>query len=183
MNKKLIKMLIILGVVLIISACGGGASPILTTFSLPPASLVATVLSNTQAPLSTTALVGIACTDCHSGMIEVGDLDRTPWVSLPTCSSCHSEALTKYVSTHLDKPIQKLTANAGTLYRNSKAHGSVGIYCTVCHGSPHAIFPTTTASNHEQPIRLQGHAGPIVECEVCHMEKPIEAFWHFGGED
>lgn len=176
-------MLIILGVVLIISACGGGASPILTTFSLPPASLVATILSNAQAPLSTMALVGIACTDCHSGMIEVGDPDRTPWVSLPTWSSFHSEALTKYVSTHMDKPIQKLTANAGTLYRNSKAHGSVGIYCAVCHGSPHAIYPTTTARDHEQPIRLQGHVGPIVECEVCHMEKPIEAFWHFGGED
>ena len=129
------------------------------------------------------ASIGITCTDCHGGMTEVGDPSRTPWVDLPTCSSCHTEALTKSTTTHIDNPNQKLTASADALYRNSKAHGGGGIYCAACHGSPHAIYPTITARDNEQSIRLQGHAGPIVECEVCHTEKPEEAFWHFGGDD
>jgi len=137
----------------------------------------------TQCLRDVMASQGITCTDCHGGMSEVGDPARTPWVNLPTCSSCHTQALTKSTSTHIENPNQVLTQAAEALYQNSKAHGGGGIYCPACHGSPHAIYPTITARDNEQSIRLQGHAGPIVECEVCHTERPEEAFWHIGGGD
>lgn len=152
-------MLIILGLVLMISACAGGASPVPITSILSPTSFVETVSSNTQASLPTIASVGIICTDCHAGMAEMGDPSRIPWVNLPTCSSCHAEALTRSATTHIDYSIQKLTVSADALY------------------------PTITPRDNAPSIRSQGHAGPIVECEVCHMEKPEEAFWHFGGDE
>jgi hypothetical protein len=126
---------------------------------------------------------GIVCQDCHGDMTAVGSVDRTPWVNLPRCESCHTQQLVKATSTHIDNPNQSLTASADQLYRNRKAHGGGGIYCAACHGSPHAIYPTITERDNQQSIRLQGHAGPINECSVCHIEHPDESFWHVGGGD
>jgi hypothetical protein len=126
---------------------------------------------------------GITCTNCHGSMNDLGDPNRTPWVNLPTCESCHTQSLTKAQGMTIDNPNQNLTANSAELYRNRKAHGGGGIYCAACHGSPHAIYPTVTERDNQQSIRLQGKAGPIVECSVCHMDRPDEAFWHFGGGD
>jgi len=137
----------------------------------------------TQCLRDAMAAAGVTCTDCHGGMSDVGDPSRTPWVNLPTCTSCHTTALTPSTSRHIDNPKQFLTPSSDALYRNSKAHGGGGIYCAACHGSPHAIYPTITDRDNEQSIRLQGHAGPIKECVVCHMETPDEAFWHFSGGD
>jgi hypothetical protein len=116
-------------------------------------------------------------------MQEMGDPTRTPWVNLPTCQSCHGQNLGKATTTHIDSPNQKLAASSDALYRNSKAHGGGGIYCAACHGSPHAIYPTLTERDNQQSIRLQGHAGPISECQVCHLQQPDEPFWHLGGGD
>jgi hypothetical protein len=129
------------------------------------------------------ASAGISCTDCHGEMSDVGSSDRTPWVNLPKCESCHTLALTKATAIHIDNPNQNLTASSDQLYRNRKAHGGGGIYCAACHGSPHAIYPTITERDNQQSIRLQGHAGPITECSVCHIGQPDEAFWHVGGGD
>jgi hypothetical protein len=137
----------------------------------------------TQCLRDAMATAGIVCTDCHGGMSDLGDPSRTPWVNMPTCTSCHTQALTKSNTRHIDNPNQSLTLSSDALYRNSKAHGGGGIYCAACHGSPHAIYPTITARDNEQSIRLQGHAGPITECVVCHMGTPDESFWHFGGGD
>ncbi|HZU87452.1 MAG TPA: hypothetical protein VFF78_08205 [Anaerolineaceae bacterium] len=126
---------------------------------------------------------GITCQDCHGGMADVGDPNRTPWVNLPQCTSCHTSQLSKTNTKHIDNPNQNLTSSASALYQNSKAHGGGGIYCAACHGSPHAIYPTVTERDNQQSIRLQGHAGPIAECSVCHTENPDESFWHFGGDD
>ena len=37
----------------------------------------------------------------------------------------------------------------------------------------------TTERDNQQAMRLQGHAGPINQCTVCHLEKPEGEFWHF----
>jgi len=60
---------------------------------------------------------------------------------------------------------------AGTsLYRYSTGHG--GMYCSACHGSPHAEYPTLEANDNVYSSSLQGYAGKIVECTVCHQSMP-----------
>lgn len=137
----------------------------------------------TQCLRDAMAQAGITCVDCHGTMQDLGDAGRTPWVNLPTCESCHGQNLGKATGGKIDSPNQKLTASADALYRNRKAHGGGGIYCAACHGSPHAVYPTSTERDNQQSIRLQGHAGPINECTVCHTEQPDEAFWHSGRGD
>jgi hypothetical protein len=106
---------------------------------------------------------GVACIDCHGGMADVGNPTRTPWVTEPRCAECHSRP-----GFDFEPP--------GVLYRNAVGHG--GVACFACHGSPHAITPTVTERDNLQAIRLQGHAGPISECIVCHTQQPGEPFFH-----
>lgn len=122
---------------------------------------------------------GLTCTNCHGGMKEVGDPARTPWVNMPSCMTCHTEALDDPVSARIKKPNEHLTASAAELYRHSKAHGGGGIYCAACHGSPHAVTPAALERDNQQAIRLQGHEGPIDKCTLCHLEQPDGEFWHF----
>ena len=125
---------------------------------------------------------GLTCTNCHGDMKEVGSPSRTPWVNMPSCMTCHTEALEDPVSARIKKPNEHLTADAAGLYRHSKAHGGGGIYCAACHGSPHAVTPAAKDRDNEQAIRLQGHEGPIDKCTLCHQEKPEGEFWHFRSE-
>jgi hypothetical protein len=106
---------------------------------------------------------GQKCDDCHGGMLAMGgefELAtggiREPWADEPKCSSCHSG--------HGDD-----TVAAFTLYRNS-LDNHAGIACEACHGSPHAIWPNRdpNANDNVTAIQLQGHAGTIRECTVCH---------------
>ncbi len=106
---------------------------------------------------------GMTCTDCHGGMAEVANPARNPWVDLPRCGSCHSRPGFEY-------------EQAGTLFRNSKGHG--GVMCVSCHGSPHATGPAATATDNAQATRVQGHAGPVDTCLVCHTSQPSESFFH-----
>jgi hypothetical protein len=134
----------------------------------------------TQCLRDAMAKQGITCTNCHGSMADVGSPERIAWVNLPTCESCHGQNLGKSTTTQIEAPN---TADAAALYRNRTAHGGGGIYCAACHGSPHAIYPTLTARDNEQSIRLQGTAGYISQCSVCHGETPDEPFWHTGGGD
>jgi len=183
MPKNLTKMLIILGVVFIISAYTGRASPVTAIATLPPTSLSETVPVNTQATFSMIASVDITCTDCHGGVSEMSDPGYAPWVNRPTYSNCFTQALTMSTSSHIDHPTQKVTASADVVSLDNNTHGDGGIFCVACHSSVHASYPTIIAQVNEQPIRLQSQLGPFVECEICHMEKLKEAFWHLGGED
>lgn len=106
---------------------------------------------------------GVTCVDCHGGMTEVGDPNRSPWVDEPKCSDCHDRKGFEF-------------EQAGTLYRNSKGHG--GVHCAACHGSPHAITPTVEPRDNIQAIQWQGHPGTIDTCTVCHDEQPDEKFPH-----
>ncbi len=102
---------------------------------------------------------GYNCYDCHGTLAAVANPARRPWLDEPRCTPCHAP---------------EYGENSGTLYRLSKGHQ--GIFCEACHGSPHAITPTVEANDNVQAIRLQGHAGTINTCTVCHLTKPT-----FGG--
>lgn len=56
------------------------------------------------------------------------------------------------------------------LFRKSlDTHGRVP--CAACHGSAHAIWPIKddpSANENVTSLQLQGHTGPILECNVCH---------------
>ncbi len=106
---------------------------------------------------------GITCSQCHGDMNAVADPGRNPWFDEPSCGSCHSRPGFEF-----EQP--------GTLYRNSIGHKEV--MCAACHGSPHAITPTVTPVDNSQAIHLQGYAGVINDCTVCHDPGPPGAFFH-----
>ena len=102
----------------------------------------------------------MVCQDCHGTMSNIASTiegGRRPWLDEPKCgsTSCHG-------NTYSEEP--------GKLYRESKGHG--GLLCSSCHGSPHAIYPTTQPNDNLQSIRVQGHAGVIDDCMVCHSTPP-----------
>jgi hypothetical protein len=96
------------------------------------------------------------CTSCHGDMAYVASTiasGRVPWASEPQCVTCH---------TGVDG-----VSTGSALYRNSKGHGDM--YCTSCHGSPHAMYPSREASDNYQPNQYQGSTiKSIGSCGVCH---------------
>ncbi|MDR3689723.1 MAG: hypothetical protein P4L46_10125 [Fimbriimonas sp.] len=109
---------------------------------------------------------GLTCLNCHVSMAAVGDPSRTPWKDEPKCGTCHAVAGHEYEQT-------------GVLYRDSVGHN--GVKCIACHGSPHAIGPSMNARDNVQAIALQGKAGTISKCTVCHTSTPGDAFNHTSG--
>lgn len=100
------------------------------------------------------------CQDCHGSVSEVGhsiDSGRQPWLQEPSCgaTSCHGP-------NYAEEP--------GKLFRNSRGHG--GLFCSACHGSPHAIFPTGEPNDNVQNVSLQGFSGTLSDCSVCHGYTP-----------
>jgi hypothetical protein len=58
-----------------------------------------------------------------------------------------------------------------SLYKVSSGHGNVR--CEACHGSTHAEYGTSEANDNFQSTGLQGYAGKITECGVCHIDIPL----------
>jgi hypothetical protein len=122
-----------------------------------------------------------ACFDCHGNLTKVGVATRQGWLDLPSCQMCHANGIrysttfatngTWRVSTdstfatNADKP-----AAGKSLFRFSTGHG--GLYCSACHGSQHAEYPSLQANDNVYSTGLQGHTGKIVECTVCHVSAP-----------
>ena len=96
------------------------------------------------------------CVTCHGDMANVASTignGRVPWVSEPKCVTCHTA-------------VDGVETN-NTLYRNATGHGNV--YCTACHGSPHAMYPSREAKDNYQPGQYQGSKiKTIGSCGVCH---------------
>lgn len=111
---------------------------------------------NTQCFRDVMHTSGMTCQDCHGTIAQVASSisgGRQPWLQEPQCgnSSCHGS---------------NYAEETGKLFRQSKGHG--GLYCSACHGSPHAIQPTEQANDNVQNIAYQGTAGVLKKCEVCH---------------
>ena len=96
------------------------------------------------------------CTTCHGTLQDLASSiasgGRVPWVNEPQCATCHPGVA---------------EVNTGTtLYRNSSGHN--GLSCPACHGSPHAMVPTSQASDNAQAVQYQTTIAPIGDCKVCH---------------
>ncbi len=116
---------------------------------------------------------GMDCISCHGSMAQVADPNRNPWLQEPSCAGCHQSRRPTF---EFEQP--------GTLFRNSVGH--MGVQCLSCHGSPHAITPTSTKADNLQAIRIQGHTGPIGSaqgCTACHTSQPQELFPHRRSDD
>lgn len=96
------------------------------------------------------------CITCHGDMSNVASTinsGRTPWVTEPKCITCHSG-------------IDGVETN-DLLYRNSTGHGN--LYCSACHGSPHAMYPSREAKDNYQPKQYMGNKIKTMgSCGVCH---------------
>ena len=123
----------------------------------------------------------INCQSCHGNMTNVGDPLRVGWLDQPTCQACHYDG--KRTLTALDANLDVVVPKDRTfatndaapsapfnLYRFSKGHG--GLQCEACHGATHAEYPSAHANDNLQSITLQGYAGTVRECVVCHANTP-----------
>ena len=115
---------------------------------------------NTQCLRDVMHAAGMVCQDCHGSVANVGQSianGREPWLEEPSCGStaCHG-------ADYAEEP--------GLLFRQSKGHS--GLYCSTCHGSPHAILPSENERDNVQNIVLQGYEGTLNKCIVCHGVNP-----------
>ena len=131
------------------------------------------------------------CQSCHGNMSAVGSSSRVGWIMEPNCQSCHVgtpptppirytsvfdnsgqvrvPADQTFATTPNTPPTPPPSLNL-SLYRFSIGHG--GLQCSACHGSTHAEFPSSHSNDNLRNIRLQGHAGMMVECTACHTTMP-----------
>ena len=121
---------------------------------------------NTQCHRDIMKTLGMICQDCHGSVSNVGQSiaqGREPWLEEPRCgaAACHG-------ADYAEEP--------GLLFRQSKGHS--GLYCSTCHGSPHAILPSENERDNVQNIELQGYAGTLNKCIVCHGVNPTGAGPH-----
>jgi hypothetical protein len=133
---------------------------------------------------------GLICQDCHGPMTAVAGIFpmtngkiREPWVDLPKCQSCHTGDAVNHKGASLilrsayaaGDPAatprraagSRFAEEPGTLFKVSKGHSEVA--CLSCHNNPHAEWATRNASDNLTARQIQGHAGQIVECRVCHL--------------
>ncbi len=109
---------------------------------------------------------GLVCQDCHGNMGTMASsisAGRVPWLNEPSCGTCHGPV-------YAEQP--------GKLFRFSTGHG--GVACEACHGSTHADFPSREAADNANNVALQGHAGVLSDCTVCHGVTPATGGAHQG---
>jgi hypothetical protein len=130
------------------------------------------------------AMNKILCSSCHGTLSYAGNPARNPWLIEPSCQLCHQNSqryqtafdnsgnwrvvTDSTFATNPNVPIQ-----GADLYRFSSGHGNV--FCSGCHGSPHAEYPTLQANDSVYPQYLQGYVAKITECKVCHTNVPVTA--------
>ncbi len=127
------------------------------------------------------AMRNVACYDCHGNLTAVGASTRTGWMDLPACQMCHTNGQ-RYTTTFSAPGVWRTTSDtrfatdpnvpvAGkNLYRFSTGHGN--LYCSGCHGSQHAEYPSSQNNDNVAPIALQGHSGKLDDCATCHTSVP-----------
>lgn len=132
--------------------------------------------------------LAMGCQSCHGDMERVGSDNRRGWLDEPNCQNCHTGTATKnsgairFTSAFDDQgnpraaadPTFATTADVpvagASLFRFSQGHG--GLYCSACHGSTHAEFPSADVNDNVYSQQIQGHVGMIAECTACHTATP-----------
>ncbi len=138
--------------------------------------------------VATDGTMEMQCQNCHGPMSAVGSSARNGWLDQPTCQNCHTGTATsnsgqiRYTSALLADGTRRPAANATfatnsdvpapgySLYRASTGHG--GLACEACHGATHAEYTSFEDNDNVQSKALQGHAGVISDCAVCHASVP-----------
>lgn len=132
--------------------------------------------------LAANGSLAINCQSCHGNMSKVGSATRDGWFAEPNCQACHHDGLrdVSAVDANGNLKIVSDTRFATTpnkpfagysLFRYSTGHGN--LQCEACHGATHAEYPTTEDNDNVQSISLQGYAGTVRECSVCHSSVPL----------
>jgi hypothetical protein len=129
---------------------------------------------------------GVNCYDCHGDLnqrVAAGQLTQ-PWQqsTLPTCNA-PSTGATSAFSCHSSSTYPTPGTWAGVFgkYNNSRGHRG-SILCSTCHGSPHALNPSTLIKDNTQLQALQGSSSysfptgkdstyALGVCRVCHSSK------------
>lgn len=133
--------------------------------------------------------MAMSCQACHGSMTEVGDSERAGWFDEPNCQSCHTgtamdnNGQIRYTSVFESPGTPRVAVNSTfatnpdappgsgkSLYRFSAGHQD--LQCSMCHGSPHAIYPSFHHNDNVQNEVLQGHEGTLAECTACHKTQP-----------
>lgn len=120
------------------------------------------------------------CQSCHGTMSDIGNSGRTGWLDEPNCQVCHQGGQ-RYTSALVNGSMRSVmdtrfattpnTPAAGrSLYRFSTGHGN--LQCSSCHGSTHAVYPTSHAQDNMLSEKVQGHSGTVAECTACHTTTP-----------
>ncbi|MEZ5467048.1 MAG: Ig-like domain-containing protein [Lysobacterales bacterium] len=153
-------------------------------YSCHPGSTTKCLRGAMGAAIAADGSMAMQCQSCHGNMSRVGDVNRVGWLQQPSCQNCHTgtavqnaglirytnaytpagelrPAVNPVFATNPDQP-----APGYDLYRFSRGHG--GLYCEACHGSTHAEFPSSHRNDNLQSLQVQGHAGVVSECTVCH---------------
>jgi hypothetical protein len=128
------------------------------------------------------AMNKVLCSSCHGTLTYAGTPARNPWLIEPSCQLCHqnSQRYTtafdsggswRAVTDQTFATNQNVPMAGADLYRYSSGHGTV--FCSACHGSPHAEYPTLQANDNVYPTKLQGYVAKITECSVCHTSVPV----------
>jgi hypothetical protein len=99
---------------------------------------------------------------------RTGDVKATPIV--PTNKRFAEPAVPTMYANADGSTFANPGAGNPQLYRVSTGHG--GVMCEGCHGATHAEWPNgnPNANDNVAANQLQGHTGPIVECETCHTD-------------
>jgi hypothetical protein len=128
------------------------------------------------------AMHNTTCQSCHGNLSLVGQQTRRGWLDVPACQMCHTNSQ-RYTTTFDSPGHWRVSTDPAfatnpnkplpgtSLYRYSSGHGQ--LYCSGCHGSPHAEFPTLQSNDNIYSQNLQGHTGKIAECTVCHTQLPV----------
>ena len=143
------------------------------------------VMGNSVASDGTLA---IQCQNCHGPLSAVGcvqphrlargaDLPELPHRhghdeqrTDPLHHGFASNGMTRTAADMTFATTANMPAAGYDLYRFSSGHG--GLQCSACHGSTHAVYPTSEVNDNLQSIALQGHVGKIAECNACHTTVP-----------
>ncbi len=128
--------------------------------------------------------LAMQCQDCHGRMSDVGSPGRQGWLDEPACQECHTGTAVhnngriRYTSVFTAPGKRRVAVDSTfatnpdvpsrgySLYRFSKGHGR--LQCEACHGSTHAVYPTTHRNDNVLAVSHQGHRGFLVECASCH---------------
>lgn len=116
----------------------------------------------------------LECQSCHGVMSKVGMDGRSGWIDLPKCQNCHYQGadgnyvrdVTAFDLSGNFRQAVSIFSSDAALFKVGATHGKM--QCEACHGSTHAEYATSEDNDNVQSIQLQGYAGVIAECVVCH---------------